>query len=62
MEKETSVTIKALRSQTKMSQSQFAAYFELSIRTLQDWEQEKRTPPKYVISMMERILKLEKRI
>ena len=51
--------VKLLRKSTGLSQSKFAAYFGIPVRTLQDWEQQKRTPPEYIISMMERIWKLE---
>lgn len=53
------MTAKELRKNTGLSQSKFAAYFGIPVRTLQDWEQQKRTPPDYVIAMMERIWKLE---
>lgn len=55
-------TIKELRNSTGMSQSKFSAYFGIPTSTLQDWEHERRTPPPYVIGMMERILKLEKQL
>lgn len=51
--------VKSLRKSTGLSQSKFAAYFGIPVRTLQDWEQQKRTPPDYVITMMERIWQLE---
>ena len=56
------MTIKELRCSTKMSQSKFSAYFHIPTSTLQDWEHERRTPPPYIISMMERILELEKQL
>lgn len=51
--------IKELRKQTGMSQSQFATYFDIPVRTLQDWEQERRQPPEYLVRLMERLLKYE---
>ena len=51
--------IKYIRKQTSMNQRQFAEYFHISLYTLQEWEQGRRTPPPYVSEMMERILKLE---
>lgn len=51
--------VKLLRKSTGLSQSKFAAYFGIPVRTLQDWEQQKRTPPEYIVAMMERIWKLE---
>ena len=46
------MTIKELRQQTGLSQSAFAKYFEIPVRTLQDWEQGKRTPPEYLVKLM----------
>lgn len=56
------MTIKQLRKTTGMSQSKFSTYFGIPTSTLQDWEHERRTPPPYIISMMERILELEKQL
>ena len=53
------MTVKELRTLTGMTQSKFAAYFDIPVRTLQDWEQGRYNPPPYVVSMMERIWKLE---
>lgn len=53
------MTVKELRTITGLSQSKFAAYFGIPVRTLQDWEQQKRTPPDYVITMMERIWRFD---
>ncbi len=55
-------TIKSLREELEMSQSQFANYFAISVRTIQSWEQGLRTPPDYVVLMMEKILKYEGKI
>lgn len=54
------MTVKELRAQTGLSQSQFAARFQIPVRTLQDWEQGHREPPSYVVAMIKRILELEK--
>lgn len=56
------ITVKSLRERSGMSQSQFPNYFEISIRTVQSWEQGLRTPPDYAILMMEKILKYEKKL
>lgn len=53
------MTVKELRAQTGMSQRDFADYFNIPFRTLQGWERAARNPPSYVVSMMERIIKLE---
>ena len=48
--------IKKLRSATGLSQSKFAAIFNIPVKTIQSWESESRKPPDYVIDMMEKIL------
>lgn len=48
--------IKELRSLTGMSQSEFAAYFGLSVRSIQEWEQERKQPPPYLVGLLKRIL------
>ena len=53
------ITIKELRARSGMSQAQFAARFQIPVRTLQDWEQEHRVPPGYVVVMIQRIMELE---
>ncbi len=55
-------TIKGLRQKTGLSQSQFARKFHLSVRTLQQWEQNRRETPEYVIYMISRILELENKL
>lgn len=53
------ISIKNLRSRTGMSQSMFANYMEIPVRTLQEWEQGKRTPSSYIVKMIHRIIQLE---
>lgn len=36
--------VKSIRAEYKLSQSEFAALMGISVRTLQNWEQGKRTP------------------
>ena len=50
------MTVKELRASTGMSQSKFAAYFGIPVRTIQKWERNGSTPPEYIASMMKRIL------
>lgn len=45
--------IKSIRSSTGMSQARFAAAYEIPVRTLEDWERGVRTPPPYVIKLLE---------
>ena len=60
--KDTSIneTIRKLRVNTGLSQAQFAAYFHMPTCTLQDWEHNRRTPPAYVLYMMQELLKKDK--
>ena len=53
------MTIKELREKTGLSQSKFAEYLNISVRTVQYWEQEKRTPPEYVTELIEYKLRNE---
>ena len=53
------MTIKELRAKTGMSQNKFAQYFGLSVRNLQEWEQERKNPPPYLVDLLQRILDLE---
>ena len=50
------MAVKELRMQTGLSQSKVAKMFDVPVATLKDWEQERRTPPAYVINMMRTIL------
>ena len=51
-------TVKDLRTQTGMTQRQFASYFGVSLRSLQGWEAGKR-PPQGMVAMTSRIIELE---
>lgn len=53
------MTIKEMRIKLGLSQSKFADYIGISVRTIQTWEQGSRKPPKYVICLIERCLRLE---
>lgn len=55
------LTIKELRAQTGMSQRAFAERFGIPVRTLQEWEQERREPPNYVVRMIRTILEYEQK-
>lgn len=54
--------IKDLRKQKNMTQKEFAEYFQIPLRTLQEWEQKRSIPASYVIKMIARIIELEKLI
>jgi putative transcriptional regulator len=53
------MTIKELRMKTGMTQKAFAEYFNIPVRTIQDWESERRTPPEYVVELIEYKIKKE---
>ncbi|MGB3742728.1 MAG: NadS family protein [Castellaniella sp.] len=40
----TPIDVKAVREQTHLSQHEFAAAIHVSVRTLQNWEQRRRSP------------------
>lgn len=58
----THMTVKELRTAAKMSQREFSEYLGVPVRTLQKWETGERTPPDYVVSMIERRLYMENSI
>lgn len=53
------MTIKELRERSGMTRPQFAEYFEIPYRTVQDWELGNRKCPEYLIKLIEYKLKKE---
>lgn len=53
-------TIKELCVEYSFSQAGLSRRFGIPLRTVQDWYSERRTPPDYVVRMMDELLKLEK--
>lgn len=51
--------IRSLRESTGMSRQEFARYFEIPYRTLQDWELGNRSMPEYLFRLMEYKTRLE---
>lgn len=51
------MTIKELREQTGLSQSQFAKKYRLSVKQVQSWEQGWRNVPASTLYMLERCVK-----
>ncbi len=51
--------VRELRESTGMNRRQFSEHMGIPVRTLEDWEYGKRTPPEYVPRMMEYQLKYE---
>lgn len=56
------MNIKELRQTAKMTQYEFANYFGIPFRTIQNWEGGQRTPPQYIVNLIEYKLKKEKHI
>ena len=50
--------IKKLRIMTRMTQREFAEYFNIPKRTIENWEGGQRTPPVYVVELIK--YKIEK--
>ena len=44
----TSQIIKEMRERTGMNRKEFSEYTKIPVRTLEDWEAGKRTPPQYI--------------
>lgn len=47
------MTIKEMRLACGMTQKTFCDYFNIPMRTLQDWENDRRTPPPYLAPLLE---------
>lgn len=47
------MTIKELRNQLSYTQTEFAKRYNIPFRTIQNWESGDRTPPQYVIDLLE---------
>ena len=45
---DTAKTIKELRERTGMSRKEFSKHTGIPVRTLEDWEAGRRTPPEYI--------------
>ena len=52
--------IKELRESKGMNRKEFSEYTDIPIRTLEDWEAGRRTPPKYVPRLLECMILYEK--
>ncbi|MBQ8325621.1 MAG: helix-turn-helix domain-containing protein [Lachnospiraceae bacterium] len=59
---DTANRIKELRESIGMNRRQFSEYTGIPIRTLEDWEAGRRTPPEYVPRLLGYMLKYEELI
>ena len=56
---DTAKTIKELRESTGMSRKEFSEHTGIPVRTLEDWEAARRTPPEYIPRLIAYQLKYE---
>lgn len=49
-----------MRKKTGMNRREFAEYFEIPYRTVQDWELGNRQMPEYLFRLMEYKIRIEK--
>lgn len=52
-------TIKELRERTGMTRKEFSEHTGIPVRTLEDWEAARRTPPEYIPRLIAYQLKYE---
>ena len=45
---ELSGKIRSLRAETGLNRKQFAEYFQIPLRTVEEWEAGRRKPPEYI--------------
>lgn len=50
---DTAKVIKDLREQTGMNRKEFSEYTGIPVRTLEDWEAGRRTPPEYIPRLLD---------
>lgn len=48
--------LKQIRNQTGLSQYNFAKKYGIPVRSIENWETNVRTPPEYVLNMLEKII------
>ena len=52
-------SVKELRESTGMSRKEFSEYTGIPVRTLEDWEAGRRTPPEYIPRLLAYQIKFE---
>lgn len=56
---ETAKVIKELRESVNMNRKEFSEHTGIPVRTLEDWEADRRTPPEYIPRLIAYQLKYE---
>ena len=59
---ESAKRIKALRENTGLTRKEFSTHTGIPVRTLEDWEAGRRTPPEYIPNLIAYQLKYERLI
>ena len=59
---DTAKVIRELRQETGMNRREFSEYTKIPVRTLEDWEAGKRTPPEYIPRLLTYQLMYDKKI
>lgn len=54
-------TIKELCVKYHIGQTDLSRRFNIPLRTVQDWHSERRTPPAYIVQMMNELLQQDKK-
>ena len=54
--------MKVFREETGLTQKEFAEYFGIPIRTVQEWEQGRRKPTEYMLPLMKRVWQVENKV
>ena len=52
------MTIRELCGKYHITQTELSRRFKIPLRTVHDWHAERRTPPDYVVMMIEELLKI----
>ncbi|MBQ7796055.1 MAG: helix-turn-helix domain-containing protein [Lachnospiraceae bacterium] len=55
----TAETIRMLREQTGLNRKEFAQHVGIPLRTMEDWEAGRRTPPEYIPRLIAYQIKYE---
>lgn len=58
----TAKVIREMRELTKMTRKEFSEYTMIPVRTLEDWEAGKRTPPEYIPRLLKYQLLYDRKI
>lgn len=55
------MTVKEICAKYGLSQTQLSKHFGIPYRTIQEWHAGNRTPPDYVVRMMDALLSIEEK-